>query len=460
MNVYESTLDMIGNTPLLELRNLDTGCCQLFLKLEHLNPGGSIKDRIALKMIEDAEKKGQLKPGGTIVEATAGNTGLGLALIATLKNYKLLIVMPDKMGKEKIIHLKAMGAEVITTRSDVEKGHPDYYQDLAESIANKMDNAFYVNQFANPINPQTHYESTGPEIWQQMNKRIDAVVYGMGTSGTFNGIAKFLQEKSPHTEMILADPKGSILADVVNTGVKPTPGKWLVEGIGEDFIPSICDINLVTKAYTISDAESFDAGRELLKKEGVLAGSSTGTHLSAALKYCREQTEPKRVITFSCDTGNKYLSKMFDDEWMWNQAFIERETYNDLRDIIARPYHRHATTTISPEEPIATAQKHMLTYGISQIPVMADKELLGLVCEADILQSVYQDADFDKPVKTIMMADYGKAPVTTSIDVLLPMFNKYQAIAIMEGEQFLGLITAIDLINHQRKLQIKKERAL
>ncbi|MCW5588796.1 MAG: pyridoxal-phosphate dependent enzyme [Legionellales bacterium] len=454
MKIYQNTLDMIGNTPILKLNQLNTGCCELFLKLEYYNPGGSIKDRIALRMIEKAEQSGALKTGGTIIEATAGNTGLGLALVARLKGYKLLIVMPDKMGKEKIIHLRAMGAEVITTRSDVEKGHPDYYQDLAASIAARTPNSFYINQFANPENPLTHEESTAPELWKQLDHRVDAVVYGMGSTGTFTGIARFLKKHAPKAEMILADPEGSVLASLVNSGIASQPGRWLVEGIGEDFVPDICDLNLVTKAYTITDRESFLAGRELLSLEGVLAGSSTGTHLAAALKYCREQTKPKRVVTFACDTGNKYLSKMFDDEWLWNQGFIERDSYGDLRDIIARPYHKHATTTIGPEEPILTAHKHMMTYGISQLPIMDNKNFLGLICEADILQAVYSGHPFSTPAKEIMMRDFGIAPHTTSIDVLLPMFNHYQAIVIMDNHQFLGLITAIDLINHLRRQQL------
>jgi cystathionine beta-synthase len=455
MHIYQNVLEMIGKTPMLELRNIDTGCCQLFLKLEQQNPGGSIKDRIALAMIETAEREGKLKPGGTIIEATAGNTGLGLALVASLKKYRLIIVMPDKMGKEKIAHLRAMGAEVITTRSDVEKGHPDYYQDLAESIAKASPDIFYVNQFANNVNPLTHENTTAVELWEQLNQQIDAVVYGMGTSGTFNGVANFMKKHSPKTEMVLADPEGSILAELVNSGKKIPAGRWLVEGIGEDFVPSICDLKLIKKAYTISDSESFHAARELLIKEGVLAGSSTGTQLAAALKYCREQTTPKRVVTFACDTGNKYLSKMFDDEWLWNNGFIEREKFGDLRDLIARPYHKHATTTITPDEPIATAHKHMITYGISQLPVMADKKLMGLVCEADILQSVFQDGNFQKPIKEIMMLEYGKAPHTTSVEVLLPMFNKFQAIAIMNGDEFAGLVTAIDLINFQKRQQLQ-----
>jgi cystathionine beta-synthase len=313
---YSNVLDMIGNTPLLETSRLPTGSCRLFLKLECNNPGGSIKDRIALFMIRDAEQKGLIQPGDTLIEATAGNTGVGLALVAGQRGYKLKIVMPDKMSIEKKYCLQAMGAEVIMTRSDVTKGHPEYYQDLAESLARK-DGGFYVNQFANTANYQAHYATTGPEIWEQLEGRVDALVCGVGTGGTLSGAGGYLREKNPNIDIVLADPQGSILAPLVQTGKPPeAPGSWYVEGIGEDFVPSICNLDLVSKAYTISDKESFAAARELLLKEGISAGSSAGTLLAAALKYCHEQHESKRVVTFACDTGNRYLSKLYNDEWM------------------------------------------------------------------------------------------------------------------------------------------------
>ena len=316
MAVYNNVLDMIGNTPLVQLSRLNTGKSSLFLKLENQNPGGSIKDRTGLNMIVQAEKRGTIRPGQLIVEATAGNTGLGLALASRMKGYKLLLVIPDKMSNEKINHLRALGVEVVITRSDVGKGHPEYYQDMAARIATERD-GYYINQFENPDNPETHFLTTGPEIWEQMEHKVDAVVVGVGSSGTLTGLTKFFKTVSPQTEFILADPKGSVLADYINLKkLRNDAGSWFVEGIGEDYIPKLADFDLVTKAYEVSDAESFAAARLLLREEGILAGSSSGTLLSAALHYAKEQTTPKRIVTLACDSGNKYLSKMFNDDWL------------------------------------------------------------------------------------------------------------------------------------------------
>ncbi|MGC2786858.1 MAG: cysteine synthase family protein, partial [Roseiarcus sp.] len=280
---------------MVELTRLAAGPCRLFLKLEGANPGGSIKDRPALAMIEAAERDGRLKPGGVIVEATAGNTGLGLALVAAAKSYRLILVIPDKMSREKIFHLRAMGAEIVLTRSDVGKGHPEYYQDKAARVAAETPGAIFINQFANPANPLAHELTTAPEILEQLDGEVDAIVCGVGSGGTLTGLSRFFAKTSPSTEFVLADPVGSILADAVEGRPLPEAGTWLVEGIGEDFVPEIADLTRVSRAYSIGDAESFDAARTLLKAEGVLGGSSTGTALAAALKYCREQTRPKRV---------------------------------------------------------------------------------------------------------------------------------------------------------------------
>ncbi len=321
MTVSENVLELIGNTSMVKVHAMDTGPCELFLKLEYENPAGSIKDRIALKMIESAEQKGDIKPGDTLIEATAGNTGLGLALVAAQKGYKMLIIMPDKMSKEKIYSLQAMGAEVSLTRSDVGKGHPEYYQDIAARLA-KETGAYYINQFENPENTAAHYEGTAPEIWQQMNGNIDAFVCGVGSGGTLSGIGQFLKEKNPAVDIVLADPEGSILTGYVETGEFPEVGSWVIEGIGEDFIPDICDMSLVDCAYSISDKESLNSARELLAQEGIMGGSSTGTLLAAALRYCQSQSEPKRVVTLVADTGNRYLSKMYNDAWMKEQGFL------------------------------------------------------------------------------------------------------------------------------------------
>lgn len=446
-----SLLSLIGNTPIVELTKFDTGVCRLFVKLENQNPGGSIKDRIALSMIEAAEKSGELKPGGTLIEATAGNTGLGLAMVAALKGYKLKLVIPDKMSREKIFHLKAMGAEVILTRSDVGKGHPEYYQDVAKRISEET-GAYYINQFSNPANTYAHETTTGPEIWEQMDGKVDAVVCGVGSGGTLAGLSKYFEKVSPSTDMVLADPAGSILVDYIKTGRLGQAGSWLVEGVGEDFIPDIADLSRVKNGYTVTDAESFEVARELLLKEGILAGSSSGTLLAAALRYCRDQKTPKRVVTLIADSGNKYLSKMFNYYWMVDQGFIKRENHGDLRDVISRPYSEGATITIGPNDTLTTAYQRMKLYDISQLPVLDDTRIVGFIDESDILLSVYQNEDnFRSPVHTAMVKKVETIPYKASISDLMPIFDKGNVAVVVDGESFLGLITRIDLLNYLRR---------
>src|SRR5450631_658878 len=365
-------LSLIGDTPLVEITRIDTGPCQLFVKLENQNPTGSIKDRVALAMVEAAERDGKLGPGGTIVEATAGNTGLGLALIAGAKGYRIILVIPDKMSQEKIAHVRALGAEVRLTRSDVTRGHPEYYQDVAARLAEEIPGAFYVNQFGNPANPLAHERGTGPEIWEQMGHHLDAIVVGVGSGGTLTGLGRFFSRVRPRrgVEMILADPTGSILYEYVKTGKLVEAGSWAVEGIGEDFIPDIADMSYVTDAFEIDDAESFSTARELLRLEGILGGSSTGTLVAAALRYCRQQTAPKRVVTFVADTGNKYLSKMFNDFWMTEQGFIHRPPQGDLSDLVSHRYEKGEVIFVGPKDTLMTAFKRMRQADVSQVPVV------------------------------------------------------------------------------------------
>ncbi len=317
----KTVIDLIGNTPIIEVTNMETGPCRLFLKLESLNPGGSIKDRPAKYMIDEAERLEKISQGSLIVEATAGNTGIGLALISLIRGYKCLIVVPDKMAEEKIIHLKALGAEVVITRSDVEKGHPEYYADLAEKIT-KERGAFYINQFSNEANVNAHFEWTGPEIINQLGGKIDAFCAGVGTGGTLTGVGKALKKINNNCDLILADPTGSILEPLFRTGKKPkTVGSWIVEGIGEDYVPPLLEFNLISHAYSIPDKEAISTCNELLKKEGILAGSSSGTLIAAAIRYCKEQQSTKNVVTLVCDTGNKYL-KIFDNNWLLSKGFV------------------------------------------------------------------------------------------------------------------------------------------
>ncbi|MDX1498296.1 MAG: pyridoxal-phosphate dependent enzyme [Woeseiaceae bacterium] len=452
MKVYSNILEMVGRTPMLEVTRMDTGPCRLFLKLELMNPAGSIKDRIGISMIEEAERRGDLKPGDTIVEATAGNTGLGLALVAAQKGYHLVLVLPDKMSQEKIFNLRAMGADVVLTRSDVAKGHPEYYQDLGRRLAEEQ-GAYFINQFGNPDNPLAHARTTAPEILEQMEGDVDAIVLGVGSSGTVTGICEFLNANAPEVDLILADPVGSILAEYINTGkLNDKSSSWLVEGIGEDFIPSIADFSRVTKAYSISDAESFATARELLRTEGLLAGSSSGTLIAAALRYCREQTEPKRVVSFACDTGNKYLSKLYNDFWMEDQGFIERERCGDLRDLIGRPHAEHATITVGPRDVLTTAHNRLRNAGFSQLPVMDGDRLVGVVTEETIIKHVFGRPELmNSPVEEAMQSAFIKLDKDTSVNNLVAMLQVQPYAAIVDGETFLGLITRSDVLNYLRR---------
>ena len=451
MTVYHSVTELIGQTPVLQLHKLDTGPCSLFLKLENQNPGGSIKDRVALSMIDEAQKQGLLLPGGTIVEATAGNTGLGLALIAAQRGYKLILVVPDKMSREKIFHLRALGAQVVLTRSDVGKGHPAYYQDYAQRLAEALPGAFYIDQFNNAANPLAHATTTAPELYQQLDGQIDAIVVGVGSGGTLGGLQAWFAQHSPHTEFVLADPAGSILADQVESGRYQEAGSWLVEGIGEDFIPPLAHINNVRKALRISDREAFTTARELLQVEGILAGSSSGTLLAAALRYCRAQTTPKRVVTFACDSGNKYLSKMFNDDWMRQQGLLARTQRGDLSDFIALRHDEGATVTAAPDDTLATVLARMRLYDISQLPVLEEGEVVGIIDEWDLLSHVQGDSQrFGLPVHEAMTREVETLDITAPESALKPIFDRGQVAVVVDNERFLGLITRSDVLTSWR----------
>src|SRR5438094_5308755 len=448
-------LSMIGETPLVEITQFDTGPCQLFLKLENQNPTGSIKDRIALSMIEAAEEEGKLEPGGTVIETTARNTGLGLALVAAAKGYRVVLVIPDKMSQEKISHVRALGAEVRLTRSDVTRGHPEYYQDVAARLAEEIPGAFYVNQFGNPANPLAHERSTGPEIWEQMRHDVDTIVVAVGSGGTLTGLGRFFNRVKPRrgVEMVLADPTGSILYEWVKTGKLVESGSWAVEGIGEDFVPDNADMSFVTEAFEIDDCDSFATARELLRKEGILGGSSTGTLVDGALRYCRQQTKPKRVVTFVCDSGNKYLSKMFNDVWMAEQGFTIRPPHGDLSDLILHRYEEGEVVTTAPDDTLATAFKRMRTADVSQLPVVdSSGRVVGIIDESDILVKVHRDAShFNYEVRQAMTDQLETLPPDAKIDNLLGVFDRGRVAIVMDGDKFLGLITRSDLLSYLRR---------
>jgi cystathionine beta-synthase len=316
-----------------------------------------------------------------------------------------------------------------------------------------MPNSFYVNQFGNEANPRAHEQTTAPEIWEQMNHNLDAVICGVGTGGTITGLSHFFARTAPHVEMVLADPAGSILAGYVKTGqLGPGERSWLVEGIGGDSIPAICDLSRVKKAYTITDAEAFRTCRELLKKEGIIAGTSTGTLLAAALRYCQEQPRAKRVVTFVCDSGNKYLSKVYNDYWMIDQGFLERERFGDLRDLIARRHWEHASVTVDASEPVLAAYRRMKLYDVSQLPVMREGNIVGIVDEEDILINVFAKPEhFDEPVTKAMVSRLITVAADAPVSSLMDIFNRGMVAIVMDGATFLGLVTRIDLLNWLRR---------
>lgn len=450
---YDNVLDLIGNTPLVRINTLDTGPCELFVKLESQNPGGSIKDRIGKSMIEAAERDGRLQPGGTIIEATAGNTGLGLALVAAQKGYRLILVIPDKMSLDKVTHLKALGAEVIMTRSDVCKGHPSYYQDIAERLSKEIPGAFWVDQFANPANPLAHETTTAPEIWAQMSHDLDYVVCGVGSGGTIAGLSRYFARHAPGVRILLADPDGSVVGETARTGKTPqSAGTWLVEGIGEDFIPPNCDLSLVADVISVSDREAFHAARELLLREGILGGSSTGTLLAASLRFCRAQKRRKRVVTFVCDTGNKYLSKVYNDAWLIDNGLLVREKHGDLRDLITHRADRNEVVQVAPGDTLLTVYGRMRMYDVSQLPVMEHGEIIGLIDELDLLKAVHGNPErFMAPVSGVMVTDLIVLPPQAGLDELLPIFAEEKVTLIVDDGIFYGLITRIDFINHLRR---------
>ena len=439
---YSNVLQMIGHTPLVAVNRLDTGRCRLFLKLENQNPGGSIKDRVGLYLIEAAEREGRLPPGGTLIEATAGNTGLGLALVAAQKGYRLLLVIPDKMSQEKIFHLKAMGAEVVLTRSDVSKGHPEYYRDLAERLATR-DAQLLLRQ---PVRQPR----------QSAGARGDHRARDLGADGAqprcrrlrrwdgwhrHRNIAIPCARVAPEAEIVLADPVGSVLAEYVKTGKMPQEhGSWLVEGIGGDYVPPVADLGRVKSAYTITDAEAFKTCRELLAQ-----GGNHGRNLHAARwspRPCataasrRSRSESSRLV---CDSGNKYLSKVYNDYWMLDQGFLERERFGDLRDLIARRHWERAAVTVNATEPVMAAYRRMKLYDVSQLPVMQNGRIVGIVDEEDILLEVFANPKhFNEPVTAAMESHLVTVPVDAPVQQLMEIFNRGMVAIVMNGSEIHG----------------------
>jgi cystathionine beta-synthase len=369
-----------------------------------------------------------------------------------LKGYRILLVVPDKMSREKIQHLQALGAEVVMTRSDVGRGHPEYYHDVAARIAAERPGAYFINQFGNPANPAAHERTTGPEIWAQMDGRLDAVVCGVGSGGTLTGLTHYFRAVAPHVKMVLADPLGSVVAEYTRSGRIGTVGSWLVEGIGEDFLPPILDLSGVREAYEIPDAESFATARELLRLEGILGGSSSGTLVAAALRYCRSRDKPERVVTFVCDTGAKYLSKMYNDFWLADQGLVERPAAGDLTDLISRRFAEGAVVTVNPDDTLLTAYGRFKLHDVSQLPVLDGDRIVGIVDESDVLLDVLRDPSrFADLVSSVMSTRLETVAPDAPIERLLEIFEHEHVPIVVADGRFVGLVTRIDVLNYLRR---------
>lgn len=454
-NEYGSVLEAVGKTPLIRLDRMAEGlAAEIYVKAEFLNPGGSVKDRIALKMVEAAEREGLLQSGGTIVEATAGNTGIGLAMAASIKGYRCVFSVPDKMSSEKISLLRAYGAEVVITPSSVAPDSPESYNGVADRLAREIPGAWRPGQFSNPENPLAHYCSTGPEIWSDSGGKIDVLVAGMGTGGTVSGTGRYLKEKKPEMLVIGADPEGSILS-----GGSPRP--YMVEGIGEDFIPKTFCRQVVDEMIRVSDAESFLTARRLAREEGILAGGSSGTALAAAIKYAKRLERPEYIVAILPDTGRNYADKIFSDRWMEDNGFLEKETGGRARagEILDGKRDFPALVSVSSSDTLGRAASLMRRYNISQVPVIDGDEIKGSLNESSLMRLLYEGADFEKlDTGSVMGNSLPAMDENTEVsEIYRVLLSGESGVIIKRGGRPAGLLTRADVINYW--MERKRERS-
>ncbi len=438
-------LEAVGKTPLVKLNRITEDISSpVYVKLEALNPGGSVKDRIGLSMIEAAEKEGLLKPGDTIVEATAGNTGVGLAMAAAIKGYRAIFVMPDKMSADKVRLLRSYGAEVVMVPTAVPAHSPHSYNGVADRLARELPGAWRPHQFENPHNPQTHYAETGPEIWEDSAGRVEVFVAGMGTGGTISGVGRYLKQQNPSIEIVGADPEGSILS-----GDSPKP--YLVEGIGEDFIPKTFNRQMVDHMIRVSDQQSFLTARRLAREEGMLVGGSSGTAVAAALTFAQRLKQPKYMVVLLPDTGRNYLSKIFSDQWMQKKGFCEQKEMPAARLGQVLDYKKfESIIAIGPQDTLAKALTLMDHYHISQLPVIDQNTVVGALDEAAVMKVLHEGIDFrHSPVCEAMGRPL---PVLDQkVDVLEAyrmLLSGTGAVVVGKGKKLAGVITTTDIINY------------
>ena len=449
MQVYDSLVDLVGNTPLVRLGRLARGLRPTVVaKVEYFNPGGSVKDRIGLAMVQAAEESGELKPGGTIVEPTSGNTGVGLAIVAAQRGYRCVFVMPDKMSQEKISVLRAFGAEVVVCPTAVAPEHPDSYYSVAKRLAEEIPGGWSPNQYANPNNPLAHYRSTGPEIWEQTDGRVTHFVTGVGTGGTISGTARYLKERNPDIVIVGADPEGSVYS-----GGSGRP--YLVEGVGEDFWPQTYDPSMVDRIVAVSDRDAFIMTRRLAREEGLLVGGSCGLAVAAALRVAGELTEDDLVVVLLPDSGRGYISKIFNDDWMADYGFLTPdESQPTVAEVLARKGAQMPELVhVHPDETVATAIAILREYGVSQMPVVKEEppvmaaEVVGSVVERELLDAVFRDrAALDSSLADHMSRPLPMIGSGEPVAAAMGALEKADAAVVLVDGKPAGILTRQDLL--------------
>lgn len=450
MKYYENVLGLVGHTPLVKLNRMTQGIkATVLAKMENLNPGFSVKDRIGRSMIEAAEQEGILKPGGTIVEATSGNTGIGLALVAAVKGYRCIFVMTDKASTEKVRYLKALGADVVVTPAAAKPGSPDHYVSTAQRIARETPNSFYPDQYSHPANPLAHYQTTGPEIWEQTDGQITHFVSGIGTGGTISGTGRFLKEKNPNVRVIGADPYGSIFKTYKETGrvIEATP--YLVEGIGQQTLPDNVNIKYIDEVINITDRESFELSRQLGRLEGIFCGGSTGTNVAAALRVARTLDETAIVVFIVCDTGEHYLTKFHSDEWMKEKRLLEPQKIT--AGLIHETKGQNSPPTLItalPTERVADALSKMNEYDLTQLPVIEDGRSVGSLRENRVLAKALGNRELlESPVSELMEASFPVLDVDASSAEVIHQLQASPAVLVEEYGRITGIITRHDVLD-------------
>ncbi|MCB9759419.1 MAG: cystathionine beta-synthase [Alphaproteobacteria bacterium] len=448
-NVHDHVLSCVGDTPIVRLNKVTAGLeATVYAKLEMLNPGGSIKDRIALQIIDDAEASGAIKGGDTIVEGTSGNTGAGLAMVGAVRGYKTTFVMPDKQSEEKRAALRAYGARVVVTPTAVEPEDPRSYYSVSDKLGHEP-GAFFANQYHNPSNPKAHYEMTGPEIWEQMAGQLDVLVCGLGTGGTISGIGQYLKEQNPDLKVVGVDPVGSLYYDYFHTGQLTPAFTYVVEGIGEDFMPSTIDWQYIDDVVRVNDRECMQMTRRIVREEGIFCGGSCGAAVAGAIKWVRlHDAKDLKVLIILPDSGSRYLSKIFNDQWMRENGFLDPDTgLGTVREIVAHK-GKHGVISVHPDATVSEVIGTMKLHGISQVPVLDEGRLAGILSENRLLERALQGTPGQTRVRELVQANYTTVDADTEIAVLSELFRRFKVAFVMEGQSPVDVVTKIDLIDY------------